>query len=42
MKNKYLKPDAEYISFEAENIITDIPGMNGGVASGSALGDDEE
>ena len=30
MKKKYLKPEAEYISLEAEDVITDIlkPGMD--------------
>ncbi len=33
MKKKYLKPEAEYISLEAEDIITDVPGMDGGYDS---------
>ena len=32
MKKKYVKPEAEYISLEAKDVITDIIDKNGGAS----------
>ena len=33
MKKKYLKPEAEYTCLEVEDIVADVPGMEGGYDS---------
>jgi hypothetical protein len=39
MKKKYLKPEAEYISLEAEDIVTDDFGLGGDMSLGEGDGD---